>query len=406
MGEQQLCTRRTDRAVVVTGLGVQSPAGCEIETFWTNLTRQRVATKVVPELQLGEYPIVAGVVDDGFRTLGRCQQLAVAAARSAANHAGLDAATLGEQAPRVAVVMGTVVGGRQVLDAHIGNYLREPVRGLWDATDWTLSRAESVGVAVARELQAMGPNYTLTMACAAGNAAIGLGARLIASGEADIVFAGGADELSPAFLAMFMQHGALSPDYIRPFSIGRRGVLLSEGAALVVLESERSAARRGRSPLARVAGYHSCADAYDVMAPHPEGRGAVVSMTRALTRAGLGPQAVDLISAHGTGTPANDKSEAAAIQQVFSANPNVLVTAPKAMLGHCQGAAGAVETVASILSLNRGLALGTPNNIGMDPEARVSLLTENRAMPLGVVLSNAFGFGGNVSSLVLTGANA
>jgi 3-oxoacyl-[acyl-carrier-protein] synthase II len=216
----------------------------------------------------------------------------------------------------------------------------------------------------------------------------------------------GADELSQAMLFMFDSFKSLAPDAIRPFDRDRRGLLLGEGAAALVLERARDARARGAPAHGRVLGCANFADAHHMTAPDPGGRGAVRAMLRALERAGVSPADVDHISAHGTGTPANDAVEASAIRAVFGANgERPTVSALKSILGHTQGAAGAVEAVACLLAIRDSLAPPIANHESADDGCDLDLVVgEARKARVEVALSNAFGFGGNIECAVFGAA--
>lgn len=247
-----------------------------------------------------------------------------------------------------------------------------------------------------------GPNCVVATGCAAGNSAIAIGADLLRAGRADAMVVGGADQLSHAMLAMFDRMRLLSPDVVRPFDRAREGLLLGEGAAALVLEREADARARGACVRGRVLGWANVAEAHHITAPHPEGRGAIRAIERALAHAQLEASAVDHVSAHGTGTPANDAAEARAIRAALGAAADAApVTALKSMLGHAQGAASAIEGVACLLAIRDGAIPPVANHELRDPDCDVDVVA-GAARPAGVdvALSNAFGFGGNVECVV------
>jgi 3-oxoacyl-[acyl-carrier-protein] synthase II len=213
---------------------------------------------------------------------------------------------------------------------------------------------------------------------------------------------GGADELSQAMLMMFDSFRLLAPDAVRPFDRARTGLMLGEGAAALVLERETDAQARGAKIHGLVLGHANVADAHHVTAPHPEGRGAIRAMRQALARAGVEAVDVDHVSAHGTGTPANDAVEARAIRAVLgAATDNVPVTALKSMLGHPQGAASAIEAVGCMLTIRDGLIPPVANHETRDPACDIDVVVGRaRKRSVRVALSNAFGFGGNIECVV------
>ncbi len=258
----------------------------------------------------------------------------------------------------------------------------------------------------ARALGLGGPNCVIATACAAGNSAIAYAAAALRDGRADAMVAGGADELSGAMLMMFDSFRALAPDVVRPFDANRRGLLLAEGAAALVLEREHDARARGARIYGRVLGWANRADAHHMTAPHPEGHGAMNAMRAALERAELSPGDIDFISAHGTGTPSNDLVEARAIRGVFGdCADHIPVSALKGSLGHAQGAASAIEAVGCLLALRDGVVPPTANHLIRDPDCDIDVVAgDARRGTLRFALNNAFGFGGNIECVVFGAA--
>jgi 3-oxoacyl-[acyl-carrier-protein] synthase II len=266
-----------------------------------------------------------------------------------------------------------------------------------------------------RRLPIRGPVALISTACASGAQAIGEGKRCLDRGEADIVIAGGTEEsINPIKLLFFHLLGALSTRSntgtreLRPFDARRDGTVLGDGAGIVVLETLASAARRGARIYAELVGYGASADAYRLTDSHPEGRGAVLAMARALADAGLAPEAVDYVNAHGTGTWINDRVETLALRRVFGPHANKLaVSSTKPATGHLVTAAGAVECVATVLTLVNGVIPPTQNYGSPDPECDLDYVpNQSRKADVSVAVSNAFGFGGQNVSLVLRRALA
>ena len=257
---------------------------------------------------------------------------------------------------------------------------------------------------IARMYGVRGPVVTVPTACAAGTYAVGMAASLIQRGSARVALAIGCDAISRLAFVGFNRLGAMSPDVCRPFSRTRRGLLVGEGAAALVLESETSARRRGAEPIGRAQGFGLSCDAFHPTGPHPEGTGAVRSMERALARSGMSADRIDYVNAHGTGTQLNDKIESLAVRRVFGARTDRLpVSSIKALTGHMMGASGAVEVVASLLALRHGVIPPTWNWQESDPECPIDCVpNEPREVRLKHVLSNSYAFGGNNSSLVLS----
>ncbi|HET9783471.1 MAG TPA: beta-ketoacyl-[acyl-carrier-protein] synthase family protein [Terriglobales bacterium] len=259
---------------------------------------------------------------------------------------------------------------------------------------------------------ATGPRYACYTACASGNDALGLGLRLIERGVADVVIAGGTDaQVHPLSLLEFELLSALShgpaESACRPFDRDRTGFVVGEGAAVVVLESEAHARRRGVSPRAVLAGYGSSMDAYGLTKCHPQGRGAAQAMRAALADAQLPAEAVDYINAHGTATLLNDQAEAAAIQQVWGAAAERLpVSSTKAMTGHLLTAASALEAVLTLIAIEQQLLPPNLNFHNPDPDCRLHIVTEPRPARVRAAMSNGFGFGGQNASILLTHTGA
>ncbi|MGQ9365648.1 beta-ketoacyl-[acyl-carrier-protein] synthase family protein [Azospirillum sp. ST 5-10] len=387
--------------VVVTGLGVVAPTGLGVPAFAESLfagrsaigpltlvPTERLAVKVAAE--------VRGFVPEAHfeaRRLGlldRVAQFAVVAAREAVAMAGLafDPA-LGA---RTATVLGTGVGGIGTLDDGYRRLYGEEAPRLHPFTIPRLMVSAPVSH-VSMEFGLTGPAFTAASACASSGHAIAMALQLLRAGLADVAVTGGAEaSLSFGALKGWEAMRIVSPDTCRPFSRDRSGMVLGEGAAVLVLETAAHARARGAEPLAELAGAGMSADARDITAP--DRAGAARAMRLALTDAGLAPQDVDYVNAHGTGTAANDACEAAALADVFGAALPP-VSASKSMFGHALGAAGALEAVATVLAMRRGLLPPTANFTEPDPACPVDAVP-NEARPAAVraALSNSFAFGG------------
>lgn len=401
--------------VVVTGIGVVSTVGVGVDHFWQALLDGQVGTGSVTLFDTGDYATsVAGQIPDWVSdhytpaplvpvgvTPSRSESFAVAAGRLAFQDAGLDRGGLeaaGYRPARCGVITGMVTGNRPAVEATIHR-----IRGGEDPGP-RLPQPVSMSAWPALDLGLRGLVRVLPMACAAGNAAIADGMDLLRSGAADLILAGGADELSEAMFLMFDRLRAFTPDRVRPFDPARRGLILGEGAAYLVLEREEDARRRGAQLYGVVAGHGNFADAHHMTAPHPQGTGATRSIRRALEMAGLGVEDVDHINAHGTGTPANDEVEALVLAQLLGRRArDVPVTALKSGLGHAQGAASALEAAACLLSIRHGIVPPTVNTTACDYDIDL-VLGEARRTQVRVALNNSFGFGGNNCCVVLQSA--
>ncbi|SEU26003.1 beta-ketoacyl-[acyl-carrier-protein] synthase family protein [Stigmatella erecta] len=400
------------RNVVVTGVSVITSVGVGVDAFWSAVCRGEVGTgKLTRFSPEGLRSDRAGEIknfDDtkAFRHLDptphqRGTRLAMSASRMAVEDAKLSAGSLEGVSERAGVVMGVVVANRPGLEAPYGQGHKQP-----EGRKPVSLRAHDVALVSevpASELGLRGPSLVIPTACAAGNSAIGCAMDLIQDGHADLMLAGGVDELSPAMLMMFSLFDAMSTDVVRPFDKNRRGLILSEGAAVLVLEAEEHARARGAHIYGRVLGHGNFADAHDMTHPHPEGLGARLAMESALRESGLSPKDVHYVSAHGTGTPTNDPTEARAIRDLFGSHTDSLpVSSIKSMLGHSQGAASAIESVACLMAMRDGVVPPTVNFTEADPECQALDVVPNQARKhrVQVAMNNAFGFGGNISCVV------
>ncbi|UVS76690.1 beta-ketoacyl-[acyl-carrier-protein] synthase family protein [Actinokineospora sp. UTMC 2448] len=377
------------RPVVITGIGVICAAGRDPEEFWARLTAGESGITAVADERFaafearyaGQVPTewIDDQLPDTDRGLDRTARLALVAARQAVAMAGV-ADVPGER-------FGLVLGKCQATPAADGGY--QPMHATGDV--------------VAARLGMRGPRILVSTACAAGGNAVGLAKDKILTGEADVVLAGGVDPLLFGTYAGFAGLQALSSGPCAPYSRSD-GLNLGEGAAFLVVEPLDRALARGAVPLAEVAGYGLSADAYHATAPDPTGRGGVSAMRRALADAGLAAEDVDYVNGHGTGTPANDAMEKKVMRAVFGERAaSVPTSSIKSFIGHTLGAAGAVEAVASVLALRTATA---PPTIGFTDEAIAASTLDfvpnaAREMPMSVVVSNNYAFGGNNAALVL-----
>jgi 3-oxoacyl-[acyl-carrier-protein] synthase II len=340
------------------------------------------------------------------RRADRFSQFALAAGDQAMAEAGLGAAGDGVEAERLAVVIGTGVGGLETVEREVRNFVERGDRGVSPLTI-PMMMPNAAAAHIAMRYGAHGPGFSLASACATGGHAIGEAARMIARGEADVVIAGGSEAaMTEVGLAAFRRMGALSRQGIScPFDARRDGFVMGEGAGVVVLEAAEHARARGASALARVAGYGASNDAFHITAPDEDGRGATAVMRGAIEDAGATPADVGYLNAHGTSTPFNDRIEALAAHTVFGAQPPP-ISSTKSAIGHLLGAAGAVEAVATIGALQRGLLPPTLNYEEPDPECDVDCVPDGprEAPGLELALSNSFGFGGQNACLALARA--
>lgn len=400
--------------VVVTGVGLVTPAGIGSVATFAGLCSGRSAAAPDPELRGLPVDFSCAVPDLcpdralGRRLGGRTErfaQMAVLAAREAVFDAGLDPD--GWPADRVGVVLGAANSSAPALVQDLRHYWSDHPERVSPMTA-TRCTPNAPVAEVTLDLGVRGPSLALSTACAAGNQAIALGCELLRSGACDVVIAGGSESArNMVNVVMLAKARALSrrrdaPECAsRPFDAERDGLVLGEGAGILVLERCQDARTRGSAPRAFLAGHGSSSDAFHYAAPEPEGRGAEQAMRAALADAGLTPGDIDHVNAHATGTPAGDLAEARALHRLFLDVPPV--TALKSQLGHALGAAGAIESAVAVLSLGAQMIPPTVNLDHQDPAIDLDVVRE-RARPLALrsVMSNSFGFGGHNTVLVFT----
>ncbi|HEU5071709.1 MAG TPA: beta-ketoacyl-[acyl-carrier-protein] synthase family protein [Verrucomicrobiae bacterium] len=305
-------------------------------------------------------------------------------------------------APDTPLVLGTTGGGMALGEEYVRHALQHPGTQRRQATRVVNYQAQRQARDVGLALGVRGPITIISNACASGANAIGHAWELIRNGRAERVLTGGYDALCPLIYAGFDSLQALAPTPCRPFDAERNGLSLGEGAAVLALESLASAQAHGAEILGEIIGYAAATDVHHLTQPHPQGDAAFITMTEACAIAGLGPEAVDYVNAHGTATPQNDATEAAAINRwAGSRAANLPVSSTKASVGHLLGAAGAVEAVVALMAL-RGQWLPPESTLRMpDPACTFPLVQQPTTARVNVVLSNSFGFGGANATLVL-----
>ncbi|MBM3266158.1 MAG: beta-ketoacyl-[acyl-carrier-protein] synthase family protein [Candidatus Sericytochromatia bacterium] len=388
--------------IAITGMGALSPLGVGVAALWDGLLAGRHGISHVKAFDTAPYECHMGgevpsfdpleyMPADMARAVGRTTQFAIAASRMALADAGLADAF---EPARTGICLGTTMGEVQEIEAH---YTRGEVGRLGRYP------AAQIAAATARALRLGGPNAVLPTACAAGNYSIGHAVDLLRDGRAAVMLAGGVDVMAEIQYVGFLRLRSMAPDVPRPFSAGREGMMVSEGAGVLALEPLEAARRRGARVYAEVLGYGLSCDAHHMTAPHPDGAGALAAMAAALADAGLTPGDVAYINAHGTGTPANDKVETLAIKQLLGeAAYRVPVTSCKSALGHAMGAASALEAIVTALIIHHGRIPPTQNFLGPDPDCDLDYVTGGpRDADVRVALSNSYAFGGNNACLVL-----
>ena len=404
--------------VFVTGAGIVSPLGNDIESFWAHLIAGQSGAGPITRFDASGYETrfacevkdftTDGIVDrKDAKRMDRFAQFAVVASHQAMKNANLDLEAVNRD--RVGVVMGSGIGGMETFEAQHAVLLeRGPGRISPFFIPMMISDMAAGQVSIQFGLR--GPNFATVSACASGAHAIGEALRLMRSGDADVVVAGGAEAtITPMALAGFSSSRALStrnddPQRAsRPFDLDRDGFVIGEGAGVLVLETEDHARRRGAPLLCELGGYGASADAYHLTAPSEDGNGAARAMSRALKDAGIPAEDVEYINAHGTSTPAGDPAEVRAVKSVFGDHARrLLVSSTKSMTGHLLGAAGGLEAVVTALALSRGVVPPTINLERPDPQCDLDFVP-NQARPRAVkaALSNSFGFGGQNTALII-----
>jgi 3-oxoacyl-[acyl-carrier-protein] synthase II len=404
------------RRVVITGMGAVTPLGNDLPTTWEALLAGRSGVDMIQAFDASGFPVrIAAEVKDydpsgaaapkDVRKFDRNVLFALSAAKEALNDAGVN----GYQPERVGVVVGNCIGGFNELMRQY-DLLRE--RGPDRVSPYFLANVlvDSPSGQLAIELGVRGPNYAVVSACATGSHAIGEGAELIRRGDADVVVAGGTEScIHPLILAGFCSMRGLAPGdgdpaaAARPFDAKRAGFVIAEGAGVVVLEELESARRRGGRIYAEVLAYGASNDAHHMLQPDPESVGVTDMMRAALDRAGVAPDEIDYVNAHGTGTPLGDAAETKAIKDVFGSHAYELaVSSTKSMTGHMFGAAGAVEAIASALAVYHGVLPPTINYEHPDPACDLDYVpNEAREAEVRVALSNAMGLGGHNGCVLL-----
>jgi len=398
------------RRVFVTGLGAVSSIGFGRQAFWESLAAGKSGAAPVEGFETGAIGRSIACEVKGFRArdwmtaaearrMGRCSQFAVAAARMAVEDARIAPALLATE--RTAVVIGTTMGEADVISELESAWIH---RGEEAVKSRTLNRYGTtlLPIHVARAFGARGMTQTLPAACAAGNYAIGFAADQIRAGRADIAITGASEIIEKLQFAGFARLGAIAPERCQPFDLNRKGLLVGEGAGMMVIESEEHARSRGARILAEIGGYGLACDAHHITRPHPEGEGSVQAMRRAISSSGLEPADVDFVNAHGTGTDANDKVEALVMHKVFGERAkDVPISSLKSMIGHCMGAASALEAVSCVETIVSGLYPPTIGYETPDPDCVLGLVTATRKGKADVVLNNALAFGGYDAVLLL-----
>lgn len=397
-----------DKRVVITGLGVISSIGIGWREFWDNLIKGKSGISPVTSFDTSNHFTHNGgeiknfnpedfIPKGNLKYLSRASQLALAASRLAIEDASLSKDTSGM---RIGAILGTTMGSVQT--SEIINELMV-LHGKTDFGDELLCQVptHSSPSVVASEFNLLGPNFMFSTACSAGNYAIGYSFDLIRMNRVDIVLAGAIDPLSKVAFTGFNQFSAVAPERCQPFDKNRKGMMVAEGAGILILESLENALKRKVPIYAEILGYGLSCDAQHMTQPSIEGISEC--MIKAMHEAGIGKEDVDYISAHGTGTQANDRNECAAIKEVFGTlYKNIPLSSIKSMLGHTMGAASALEAITCSLVVKNDIIPPTINYETPDPECDIDCVPNKaRKHTVNIALNNSYAFGGNNASLVL-----
>ncbi len=389
--------------VFITGVGVVSSLGLGKRAFFDALAAGTSGISPVEAFDATKLGRAFAAEAKGFRAsdhlttlearrMGRCSQMALAAARMAIADAGLEAAAL--KGPRVAVVIGTTMGEAGVLGDLDHAWIHKGAGAVRRASIPKYG-STLLPIHIARAIGSEGAVLALPGACAAGNYAIGFAADLIRSGKADLVIAGGAEMLQELQFNGFVRLAAMALTKCQPFDLNREGLILGEGAGLLVLEGEAHArARNAKNLLAEVGGHGMTCDAHHITRPDPDATGSIGAMRQAIERSGIDAGAIDFVNAHGTGTAHNDAAESKVMKATFGER-RVPISSMKSMLGHCMGAASALEAIGCIMTLERGVYPPTIEYETPDPACDVDVVANHaRSGAHDIVLNNSLAFGG------------
>ena len=407
------------RRVVITGLGIISPVGCDVEKAWRNVVEGNSGISTLDTFDTtGLTTTIAGLVREfdvndylapkESRKIDPFMHYGIAATKQALEHSGLEISEA--NAHRIGVAMGSGIGGIGTIAANHTKLIRAGVRKVSPFfVPGSIINMISGHVSIMYGIT--GPNIAMVTACTTGTHSVGFGARMIAYGDADAVLAGGAEHATtPLAMGGFCSARALSTRNddpaaaSRPWDADRDGFVLSDGAGCLVLEEFEHAKTRGADMFAEIIGFGMSGDAHHITAPPEHGDGARRCMEAALNDARMSPEKVDYVNAHGTSTPLGDVAETVAIRRTFGDHAaHVAVSSTKSTTGHLLGAAGAVETIFSALALREQVIPPTINYTTPDPACNLDYTPNTaRQKPLNVVLSNSFGFGGTNGTLILS----
>ncbi len=405
------------RRVVITGSGVVTALGSDSDTLWRNLVGGRSGIRLIQSFDTTDQAVkIAGEVDfdpnpyidvKAAKRLDRFSQFALVASMGAVKDAGLDFAT--EDKTRCGVTVGSGIGGISTIETEHRRLLSRGARRVSPLMIPKLMINAACGQ-ISIHYGLLGPNSASASACASAAHAIGDAFHIVARGEADLMLTGGSEAaVTPLAIAGFAAQRALSTNNseperaCRPFDKDRDGFVMAEGAGILVLEEYEHAKARGANILAEFLGFGASADSHNIVAPHPDGTGAALSMQVALSAALINPEEINYINAHGTGTPLGDEAETSAIKKAFGDYaPKVPISSTKSMLGHLLGASGAVELVATVQAVRHDVIHPTINLETPDPRCDLDYVPgQARETKVNYALCNSFGFGGHNATMLI-----
>lgn len=398
--------------VVITGIGIISPIGIGKEQFWQAAISGKCGVEVIESFDITKFRLNQGCEVKDFcweefaipcekSQIGRASQFTAAAVKMSLENAAISEKDVKNM--RLGISLGTASGEIQELERICHPLFKNNQEEKIDKMLIPQVPSNMIAANVARIFNIKGPNMVFANACAAGNYAIGYAYNLIRQERTDLMIAGGADSFSEIAFTGFCRMNTVAPDLCRPFDKNRKGIIPGEGAGIVILESLDSALSRKAPIYAEILGCGISCDGYHTTSPDPSGKGMVSAMEKALVEAGLRPEDIDYISAHGTGTPVNDRIETLAIRTLFKDHAyKLLVSSIKGMIGHTMGASGAVGAAASALVVSRNIVPPTINLETKDPDCDLDYVPNiKREKKIDIVMNNAFAFGGENTSLIL-----
>ncbi len=397
------------KRVVITGLGVVSAVGCGVTDFWKSLIEGRDGTKRITVFDPSLYPIKIAAEVEGLdpeshftkkeiRRLSRCDQFGLVAFREAWKSARLDQDKI--EPKRVGVILGAGSGGILSVEKYFRDFYQGPKRPPPSLLiPYSLATTTDL---IAIEAGLKGPRSTTATVCSSSSVSIGVAYEMIQMGLADVMVSGGSDSLCEVSFSGFNSLKLIDPESCKPFDKRRRGLVIGEGAGILILETLEHALKREAPIHAELLGYGICADAYHLTAPEPNGEGVERVIRTALAHANVFPEEVDTINAHGTATQMNDVAETRGIKKVFGErSKEIPVSGIKSMIGHCLGSAGGIEAVATILTLKNGRIPPTIHYEVPDPDCDLYYVpNQSIQKEVRIAISNSFAFGGNNCCLV------